>query len=138
MVNGANSSKYAVKSITSIQKKTQFYFVKSVAIYSLMFFDRAHIILKFSIRKQPTEVFCKKRCCSGLQFIKKEAQVFSCEIYEISKNTFFKELRWVTASIHLKLFRSKYDLFVRLWGFHGNLRPIFAQKKENFHRCHYP
>ena len=33
-------------------------------------------------------------------FIKKEtlAQVFSCEFYEISKNTFFTEHLWATAS----------------------------------------
>ena len=33
-------------------------------------------------------------------FIKKEtlAQVFSCEFYEISKNTFFTEQLWATAS----------------------------------------
>ena len=34
-------------------------------------------------------------------FIKKEtlAQVFSCEFYEISKNTFFTEHLWTTASV---------------------------------------
>ena len=34
-------------------------------------------------------------------FIKKEAlaQVFSCEFYEISKNTFFAEHLWTNASI---------------------------------------
>ena len=37
---------------------------------------------------------------SGLQLIKKETleQVFSCEFYEISKNTFFTEHLWTTAS----------------------------------------
>ena len=35
-------------------------------------------------------------------FIKKEslAQVFSCEFCEISKNTFFKEHLWTTASVN--------------------------------------
>ena len=34
-------------------------------------------------------------------FIKREAlaQVFSCEFYEISKNTFFTEHLWTTASV---------------------------------------
>ena len=38
-------------------------------------------------------------------FIKKEAlaQVFSCEFYEISKNTFFTEHLWTTASDSIKL-----------------------------------
>ena len=33
-------------------------------------------------------------------FMKKEtlAQVFSCEFYDISKNTFFREHLWTTAS----------------------------------------
>ena len=37
----------------------------------------------------------------GLQLIKKEtlAQVFSCEFYEISKNTFFTEHLWTTVSV---------------------------------------
>ena len=44
------------------------------------------------MQKQPSEVNCN--------FIKKEslAQVFSCEICKISKNTFFIEHLWVTAS----------------------------------------
>ena len=38
---------------------------------------------------------------SGLQLIKKEtlAQVFSCEFYEISGNTFFTEHLWTSASV---------------------------------------
>ena len=67
-------------------------------------------------QKQPPEVFCKKRCSKkfpkihrktpvpeplfkyscrlqACNFIKKESltQVFPCEFYEISKNTFFTE-----------------------------------------------
>ena len=39
---------------------------------------------------------------TGLRPIKKEtlARVFSCEFCEISKNTFFTERLWITASIH--------------------------------------
>ena len=41
---------------------------------------------------------------SGLQLIKKDtlAQVFSCEFYEISKNIFFTEHLWTTASVPLE------------------------------------
>ena len=77
-------------------------------------------------------MFCKKGVASGLQSIKTEAQVLSCEFYELSKNTFFKERPWVIAFIHLKLLGSKYDLFGKLWGFRGNLRLIFAQKRTTF------
>ena len=67
-------------------------------------------------QKQPPEVFCKKRCFQKFRkthcktpvpeslfknnFIKKEtlAQVFSNELCEISKNTFFTEHIWATAS----------------------------------------
>ena len=40
-------------------------------------------------------------------FIKKEtlAQVFSCEFCEISKNTFFTEHLWATASVSLSLMK---------------------------------
>ena len=50
--------------------------------------------IKLTYQKQPPEVFCKK----GV--LKKEtlAQVFSCEFCEISKNTFFTEHLWTTAS----------------------------------------
>ena len=73
------------------------------------------------VQKQPPDMFCKKRCSqkfrktlyqslffnkvAGLRpeacnFIKKEtlAQVFPCELCEISKITFFTEL-WATASV---------------------------------------
>ena len=38
---------------------------------------------------------------SGLQLLEKEslAQLFSCEFYEICKNTFFTEHLWTTASV---------------------------------------
>ena len=47
------------------------------------------------------EKFTRKHPCQGLcNFIKKEtlAQVFSCEFCKISKNTFFAEHAWATAS----------------------------------------
>ena len=51
--------------------------------------------------------FTGKHLCQSLffnkvNFIKKEtlAQVFFCEFYEISKNTFFKEHLWTTASVN--------------------------------------
>ena len=73
--------------------------------------------------KQPSDMFCKKRCSQkfrkihkkrpvqsrffnkvaglGLQLYQKKnsAQVFSCEFCEISKNLFFIEYLWVTASV---------------------------------------
>ena len=66
-------------------------------------------------QKQPPEVFCKKgvlrnfakltvkHLCLSLffnNFIKKEtlAQVFSCDFWDISRNTFFTEYIWATAS----------------------------------------
>ena len=44
--------------------------------------------------------FFLKKDALARNFIKKEtlAQVFSCEFCEISKNTFFTELLWATAS----------------------------------------
>ena len=74
---------------------------------------KAKIILHFERscwQKQPPEMFCKKRCSQNLQentcirvsfliklqasvcnFFQKEtlALLFSCELFEISKNTFF-------------------------------------------------
>ena len=72
-----------------------------------------------SIQKQPLEEFCKKICSwkfrkihrktpvpvpepQACNFFKKEtlAQVFSCEFCEDSKNTFFIEHIWATASVN--------------------------------------
>ena len=81
-----------------------------------------------NLQKQPPEGFCKKRCsvkkgvlrnfakfigkhlCQGLFFNKKDtlAQVFSCEFCEISKNTFFTEHIWVTASEFIYLRKNYY------------------------------
>ena len=49
-------------------------------------------------QKQPQEMFCKKRP-EACNFIKKETQLFSCEFCKISKNTFFTEHLWTTASV---------------------------------------
>ena len=45
---------------------------------------------------------CFNKFVEAYNFIKKEtlAQVFSCEFCEISKNTFFTEHLWTTASIY--------------------------------------
>ena len=75
------------------------------------------------LQKQPPEVFYEKRCSwkfhkihRGLFFDKVAelrpgtllkmtlAQVFSCEFSEISKNTFFTEHLWATASSSLPYF----------------------------------
>ena len=55
-------------------------------------------------QKQPPEVFCKKRYSYKFPttLFKKETlvQVFSCEFWEISKNTFFTEhLRWLLLDV---------------------------------------
>ena len=50
---------------------------------------------------QKLPLFFKKRCFKKFRkIIKKETlpQVFSCELYEISKSTFFTEHLWATAS----------------------------------------
>ena len=67
-------------------------------MFFIMWLIAYFIFSLFSWEKQPPEVFCvKNQACS---FIKKEtlAQVFSCEFGEISKNTFFTEHLWATAS----------------------------------------
>ena len=66
----------------------------------------AHIVscLSVHLQKQPPEVFYNKRCsiiklCARVSFlIKTLAQMFSCEFCEISKNNFFTEHFWATAS----------------------------------------
>ena len=59
--------------------------------------------------------FTVKHPCQSLFFIKEEtlAHVFSCEFCEISKNTYFTEHPWATAS---KFFTDCcYTLYVRLF-----------------------
>ena len=71
---------------------------------------------KKSPEKQPPEMFCskirlrpatllKKRLWQTCNFIKKEAlaKVFSCEFWEISKNTFSAEHLQTTASFSTKI-----------------------------------
>ena len=52
--------------------------------------------------------FSIKLQAEAYNFIKKEtlAQVFSCEFCEISKNTFFTEHLWETASVIVVLWKS--------------------------------
>ena len=67
-----------------------------------------------AFQKQPPEAFCKKRC----SFLKKAlAQVFSCGLGEISKNTFFTEHLRVTASGFQLTARHSYGLFTFKWFF---------------------
>ena len=76
----------------SLSRKSDVY---SVKIHLRLFFQ--HISFPSSVENQPPEVFCKKSCSQrspvseACNFIKKEtlAQVFFCEFYETSKNTFF-------------------------------------------------
>ena len=53
-------------------------------------------------------LYCRSQACN---FIKKETpvQVFSCEFCEISKNTFFTEHLWATASCHGNLITAHAD-----------------------------
>ena len=62
---------------------------------------------------------------SASKFIKKEtlAQVFSCEFCEISKNIFFSEYLWATAS-GLPIYASVYCSFT------VNMRPLFRMHWE--------
>ena len=91
-------------------------------------------IFYFWFRSSRSEVYCKKcvlknfakftgkhlsqslflnKVAGSWNFIKKEtlAQVFSCELFEISKNTFFIEHLWTTASVTLVIHpRPKFHL----------------------------
>ena len=60
-------------------------------------------------------------------FIEKEtlAQVFSCEFYEISKNTFFTKHFWATASTLPKINRSKIFYVVNIFLYHCTKNEIF-------------
>ena len=57
---------------------------------------------KYSESRSSHQVFLEISRPEGCNFIKKEipAQVFSCEFCEISKNTFFTEHLWTTASVN--------------------------------------
>ena len=60
---------------------------------------------KFTGKPLCQSFFFNKVASIACNFIKKEtlALVFSCKFYETSKNTFFKEHLWATASIMLKV-----------------------------------
>ena len=64
---------------------------------NLFLYSNNSVCVIGKIQKQPPEVFCN---AEAWNFIKKETltEVFSCEFFEISKNTFFTELLRVTAS----------------------------------------
>ena len=59
--------------------------------------------MKKGVLRNYTKITGKHLCQSPflINFIKKEtlAQVFSCEFFEISKNIFFTEHLWTTASV---------------------------------------
>ena len=92
------------------------YYFLSLLFFTFSIFPFRSSHRKFSIRKAvliilnilrkipPLEsLFKKVHACN---FIKKEtlAQVFSCEFCKISKNIFFTEHLWVTASINIWVF----------------------------------
>ena len=92
-----------------------------VPAFSFSWFFRLYNVLLRNLQKQPPEVFCKKRCWNFAKFTGKHlsqvlffnkkdtlAQVFSCEFCEISKNTFFTERVWMTASEFLYLRKNYY------------------------------
>ena len=95
--------------LVTLTEKTLNGKLRFFVMFFIMWLIAYFIFSLFSWEKQPPEVFCvKNQACS---FIKKEtlAQVFSCEFGEISKNTFFTEHLWATASIlkSLKLWQQK-------------------------------
>ena len=69
-----------------------------------------YIFCRSSCQKQPPEVFCKKRVfLKILQIFVAPTEVFSCEICEIFKNTFFEANRQTT--IHRCSIKSFSDKF---------------------------
>ena len=68
------------------------------------------VILMLQWAKQDSEIYLAEAANGGVlqekvfNFIKKKtlAQVFSCESWEISKNTFFTEHLWATASTNFR------------------------------------
>ena len=95
-------------------KNTCIYIAKLTLIKIIVYLV-LNLEICFSIQKLPPEVFYKKKVLRNVvkftgkhqcNFIKREAlaQMFSCEFYEISKNTLFTEHLWTTASINYFLF----------------------------------
>ena len=54
----------------------------------------------FYTKKQPPEVFRKKRCFQ--KFHRKTPVLFSCEFCEIFKNNYFEKHMGVAASLHFE------------------------------------
>ena len=94
----------------------------SCPLFGLLHFFHRTLRTEFKTQKLPPELFCNKgvlrnlvkftakhlwqslffnKVASACNFIKKEtlAQVFYCEFCEISKNNFFTEHLWTTASV---------------------------------------
>ena len=63
------------------------------------------------------------RRCSATKGVLRKAQVSSCEFFEISKNTFFIEDLWVTASKKKKFMR----VFLHYYYYF-----FFCQSNSNF------
>ena len=76
---------------------------KSLYEYKSHLYTKA-AVQRFSVKSilRNFAKFTGKRLCQSLFFNKKEtlAQVFSCDFCEISKNTFFIEHLWTTASLY--------------------------------------
>ena len=90
-------------------------YIAKLTLIKIIVYLVLNVEICFSIQKLPPEVFYKKKVLRNVvkftgkhqcNFIKREAlaQMFSCEFYEISKNTLFTEHLWTTASINYFLF----------------------------------
>ena len=77
---------------------------------------------KFTGKYRARASFWMKLQASGLQLYLKKTltQVFSCEFCQISKNTFFTEHLWMTASA-ISLHNKRYSNFVNSPWIHGEL-----------------
>ena len=93
---------------------------------------------RYSIRKGVLKNFAKltgKHLCQSLFFnkVKKEtlSQVFSCEFCEISKNTFFTEHLWATASKATKQKSYYFRLIFRISEMYSGYTPSHQTSNEN-------
>ena len=81
-------------------------FSRNLSFFNL-FLNNGYIYFKYIPTRIPKTLFTLPK----IKFIKKEtlAQVFSCEFCEITKNTFFTEHLWTTASNYFyKKFHHRY------------------------------
>ena len=70
---------------------------------------------------------------SGLQrYLRRDAQLFSCEFCKISKNNLFTEHRWATASVIIQMQKYVVTILNVLYMF--NLRPLSTGKGIIFNR----